>query len=48
MEVNRTEVFAPVVTVAPYGGVRCSGIGREGPKYAIEKMTEERMMIFLS
>lgn len=103
MEVNRTEVFAPVVTVAPYetfeealalandseyglqagifthdsrriaqaftelrvgglvvndistfrmdhapyGGVRGSGIGREGPRYAIEEMTEERMMIFL-
>ncbi|MDK2891133.1 MAG: hypothetical protein PWR21_1765 [Methanoculleus sp.] len=103
MTVNRTEVFAPVVTVtpyetfaealalandteyglqagifthdsrkiaqafadlrvgglvvndistfrmdhAPYGGVRGSGIGREGPKYAIEEMTEERMMIFL-
>ncbi|KLK89408.1 aldehyde dehydrogenase [Methanoculleus sediminis] len=31
---------------APYGGVRGSGIGREGPKYAIEEMTEERMMIF--
>lgn len=103
MAVNRTEVFAPVVTVAPYdtfeeavtlandseyglqagifthdsrriaqafaelrvgglvvndistfrmdhapyGGVRGSGIGREGPKYAIEEMTEERMMVFL-
>lgn len=102
MEVNRTEIFAPVVTVtpydtfeeaialandseyglqagvfthdsrriaqafaelrvgglvvndistfrmdhAPYGGVRGSGIGREGPKYAIEEMTEERVMIF--
>jgi len=102
MEVNRTEVFAPVVTVtpydtfeeaialandsdyglqaglfthdarriaqafagirvgglvindvstfrmdhAPYGGVRGSGIGREGRKYAIEEMTEERMMVF--
>lgn len=102
MEVNRTEVFAPVVTVTPYdtfeeaivlandseyglqagifthdsrriaqafaelrvgglvvndvstfrmdhppyGGVKGSGIGREGPKYAIEEMTEERMMIF--
>ncbi|WP_332450335.1 aldehyde dehydrogenase family protein [Methanoculleus sp.] len=103
MEVNRTEVFAPVVTVAPYetfeealalandseyglqagifthdsrriaqafaelrvgglvvndtsmfrmdhapyGGVRGSGIGREGPKCAIEEMTEKRMMVFL-
>ncbi len=102
MEVNRTEVFAPVVTVtpyatfeealalaneseyglqagifthdsrriaqafaelrvgglvvndvptfrmdhAPYGGVRGSGIGREGPKHAIAEMTEERMMVF--
>ncbi|WP_292727702.1 aldehyde dehydrogenase family protein [Methanoculleus sp.] len=31
---------------APYGGVRGSGIGREGPRYAIEEMTEERMMVF--
>ncbi len=102
MEVNRTEIFAPVVTVtpyetfeealalandsdyglqaglfthdarriarafadlrvgglvindvstfrmdhAPYGGVKGSGIGREGPGYAIEEMTEERMMVF--
>lgn len=102
MEVNRTEIFAPVVTVtpyetfeealalandseyglqaglfthdarriaqafaelrvgglvvndvstfrmdhAPYGGVKGSGIGREGPRYAIEEMTEERMMVF--
>lgn len=102
MQVNRTEIFAPVVTVtpyetfdevialvndsdyglqaglfthdtrriaqafaelrvgglvvndastfrmdhAPYGGVKGSGIGREGPRYAIEEMTEERMMVF--
>ncbi len=31
---------------APYGGVKGSGTGREGPRYAIEDMTEERMMIF--
>lgn len=31
---------------APYGGVKGSGMGREGPRYAIEEMTEERMMIF--
>jgi acyl-CoA reductase-like NAD-dependent aldehyde dehydrogenase len=24
----------------PYGGVKMSGTGREGPKYAIEEMTE--------
>jgi acyl-CoA reductase-like NAD-dependent aldehyde dehydrogenase len=29
----------------PYGGSRDSGIGREGPKYAIEEMTERRIMV---
>jgi acyl-CoA reductase-like NAD-dependent aldehyde dehydrogenase len=29
----------------PYGGVKNSGFGREGPKYAIEEMTEMRMLI---
>lgn len=29
----------------PYGGVKESGIGREGPAYAILEMTEERMII---
>ncbi|MDD3857751.1 MAG: aldehyde dehydrogenase family protein [Methanoculleus sp.] len=28
---------------APYGGVRGSGIGREGPKYAIEEMTDSNI-----
>jgi acyl-CoA reductase-like NAD-dependent aldehyde dehydrogenase len=30
----------------PYGGVKSSGIGREGPKYAIRDMTEERLVVF--
>jgi acyl-CoA reductase-like NAD-dependent aldehyde dehydrogenase len=30
----------------PYGGVKRSGIGREGAKYAIEDMTELRMIVF--
>lgn len=30
----------------PYGGVKQSGIGREGPRYAIEEMTEERLVVF--
>ncbi len=30
----------------PYGGVKFSGIGREGPKYAIEDYTETKMVIF--
>jgi acyl-CoA reductase-like NAD-dependent aldehyde dehydrogenase len=29
----------------PYGGVKDSGIGREGPKYAIKDMTEERLLV---
>jgi acyl-CoA reductase-like NAD-dependent aldehyde dehydrogenase len=29
----------------PYGGVKDSGIGREGPKYAIQDMTEERLFV---
>jgi acyl-CoA reductase-like NAD-dependent aldehyde dehydrogenase len=30
----------------PYGGVKDSGIGREGPKYSIRDMTEERFFVF--
>ena len=29
----------------PYGGVKSSGLGREGLKYAIEDMTEPRIMV---
>jgi acyl-CoA reductase-like NAD-dependent aldehyde dehydrogenase len=28
----------------PYGGVKLSGMGREGPKYAIEEMTEPKLV----
>ncbi|MBL8296382.1 MAG: aldehyde dehydrogenase family protein, partial [Bryobacterales bacterium] len=28
----------------PYGGVKLSGSGREGPKYAIEEMTEPKLI----
>ena len=31
--------------IQPYGGVKLSGIGREGPKYAIEDMTEIKTII---
>jgi acyl-CoA reductase-like NAD-dependent aldehyde dehydrogenase len=30
----------------PYGGVKDSGMGREGPRYAIREMTEERLVVF--
>lgn len=29
----------------PYGGAKGSGLGREGPRYAIEEMTEQRLMV---
>jgi len=29
----------------PYGGVKASGVGREGPRYTIAEMTEERLMV---
>nr|WP_276718246.1 aldehyde dehydrogenase family protein [Kyrpidia tusciae] len=31
--------------LVPYGGVKGSGIGREGPKYAIEEMTDLHVVI---
>ncbi|MGB6104021.1 MAG: aldehyde dehydrogenase family protein [Pusillimonas sp.] len=31
---------------APYGGIKASGMGREGPKYAIRDMTEEKFVLF--
>jgi len=30
----------------PYGGVRESGIGREGPRYAMHEMSEPRLVLF--
>jgi acyl-CoA reductase-like NAD-dependent aldehyde dehydrogenase len=29
-----------------YGGIKDSGIGREGPRYAIRDMTDERLAVF--
>ncbi|MCK9905662.1 aldehyde dehydrogenase family protein, partial [Frankia sp. Cpl3] len=31
--------------VMPYGGVKNSGLGKEGPRYAIEEMTELLMVV---
>jgi glyceraldehyde-3-phosphate dehydrogenase (NADP+) len=30
----------------PYGGTKGSGLGREGPKFAIREMTEEKLIVF--
>ncbi len=30
----------------PYGGLKDSGLGKEGPRYAVEEMTELKMVVF--
>ena len=30
----------------PYGGLKDSGMGKEGPKYAVQEMTETKMAVF--
>jgi len=30
----------------PYGGLKYSGFGKEGPRYAVEEMTELKMVVF--
>ncbi|MGB3340813.1 MAG: aldehyde dehydrogenase family protein [bacterium] len=30
----------------PYGGTKASGLGREGPEFAIKEMTEEKLIVF--
>jgi acyl-CoA reductase-like NAD-dependent aldehyde dehydrogenase len=31
--------------VMPYGGVKNSGVGKEGPHYAVQEMTDERIIV---
>lgn len=42
--VNINETSNTRFVAMPYGGVKASGIGREGPKYAIEEMTEMKIV----
>lgn len=43
LQVNDVSTFR--VDQMPYGGVKGSGIGREGPRYVIEEMTEMKLMV---
>ncbi|MFK8252319.1 aldehyde dehydrogenase family protein [Ancylobacter terrae] len=42
--VHINEASSARVDVMPFGGVKDSGFGREGPAYAIREMTEERLV----
>jgi acyl-CoA reductase-like NAD-dependent aldehyde dehydrogenase len=42
--VNEVPTFR--VDLMPYGGMKGSGIGREGPAYAVREMTEEKLYLF--
>jgi len=41
--INEVPTFR--VDTMPYGGAKQSGLGREGPRYAIEEMTEPRLLM---
>lgn len=42
--VHVNEASSARVDIMPFGGVKDSGFGREGPSYAIREMTEERLI----
>lgn len=42
--VHINETSSSRVDMMPYGGSKDSGFGREGPRYAVEEMTEERVV----
>jgi succinate-semialdehyde dehydrogenase/glutarate-semialdehyde dehydrogenase len=44
--VHVNETSSSRVDLMPYGGTKDSGFGREGPRYAILEMTEERIVTF--
>ena len=43
LHINSASTFR--VDHMPYGGIKASGYGREGVKYAIEDMTDLRLMV---
>lgn len=44
--IHINETSSSRLDMMPYGGVKLSGTGKEGPRYAIHEMTEERLITF--
>ena len=44
--VHVNETSSSRVDLMPYGGVKASGFGQEGPRYAIHEMTDARLITF--
>ena len=44
IQINWTPLWR--ADLMPYGGLKGSGIGKEGPRYAIEEMTELKVVVF--
>ena len=44
IQINWTPLWR--ADLMPYGGFKDSGIGREGPRYALEEMTEIKTVVF--
>ncbi|MEM7491701.1 MAG: aldehyde dehydrogenase family protein, partial [Pseudomonadota bacterium] len=44
--VHVNETSSSRVDLMPYGGTKESGFGREGPAFAIQEMSEERLVTF--
>lgn len=44
--VHVNETCSSRVDLMPYGGVKDSGFGHEGPRYAMHEMTQERLITF--
>jgi acyl-CoA reductase-like NAD-dependent aldehyde dehydrogenase len=46
--VHINETPSSRVDMMPYGGTKDSGFGREGPRYTVQEMSEERMVTLLA
>jgi acyl-CoA reductase-like NAD-dependent aldehyde dehydrogenase len=44
IQINWTPLWR--ADLMPYGGLKGSGVGKEGPRYAIEEMTDQKVVVF--